>query len=156
QVAYVALGDRHSVTEVHHGIAYSGAPEVTDFVETDPGHVLMVELTGGQARTTRHQVGTWAFRDLSFTLDSPEAVERMDQSLTALVDKPRTVLRLTLRGTLTLAAHARMEAVLDQHRETFASLQVWQRHSEVAVHVGDEDLVDLDIGGFVADAVAQI
>jgi len=156
EVAYVALGDRHSTTEVQQGIAYSGAPEVTDFAETDPGNVLVVELADGRARCTPHQVGTWAFRDLSFTLDSAEDVERMDRSLTELVDKPRTVLRLTLRGTLTLAAHARMEAVLDQHRETFASLQVWQRHSEVAVHVGDEDLVDLDIGGFVADAVAQL
>src|SRR5699024_1056235 len=47
EVAYVALGDRHSTTEVQQGIAYSGAPEVTDFVETDPGHVLVVELAGG-------------------------------------------------------------------------------------------------------------
>src|SRR3954447_1865214 len=41
---YVALGDRHSTTEVAPRVWYSGAPEPTAFVETDPGNVLVVEI----------------------------------------------------------------------------------------------------------------
>lgn len=156
QISYVALGDRHSTTEVAPGIAYSGAPEVTDFVETDPGNVLVVEVTDGPVTVARHPVGTWSFQDLQFDLDSAEEVAAMDQSLTELPAKSRTVLRLALRGTLTLTEHAEMEAVLERHRETFASVRVWQRHTDVAVHVSDEDLVQLGVGGFVADAVAEL
>lgn len=156
QLSYVALGDRHSTTTVLPGVHYSGAPEVTDFVETDPGNVLVVDISDGHAACTAHHVGTWAFQDLSFQLEGSDDVADMDAYLTNLVDKPRTVLRLTLRGTLTLTAQADLENVLARHQETFASVQVWQRHSDVAVHVDDQDLVDLDVGGFVADAVADL
>ncbi|WP_147917943.1 metallophosphoesterase family protein [Ruania zhangjianzhongii] len=156
QISYVALGDRHSTTEVAPGIAYSGAPEVTDFIETDPGNVLVVEVTDARARTTRHPLGTWSFQDLQFDLDSAEEVAAMDRVLAELPAKSRTVLRLALRGTLTLTEHAEMEAVLERHRETFASVRVWQRHTDVAVHVSDEDLVQLGVGGFVEEAVAEL
>src|SRR5699024_12664913 len=106
-ISYVALGDRHSTTEVAPGIAYSGAPEVTDFIETDPGNVLVVDLADGRATTTAHHVGTWSFRDLRFEVDDGEDVAAMDHALAEMPEKSRTVLRLTLRGTLTLAEHAR-------------------------------------------------
>lgn len=156
QISYVALGDRHSTTEVAPGIAYAGAPEVTDFVETDPGNVLVVEVSEAGASTTRHQLGSWTFADLQFDLDSAEEVAAMDQALADLPAKSRTVLRLALRGTLTLTEHAEMEAVLGRHQETFASIRVWQRHTDIAVHVSDADLVQLGVGGFVEEAVAEL
>lgn len=156
QIAYVALGDRHSTTEVAPGIAYSGAPEVTDFIETDPGNALVVDVTDGRASTTSHHLGTWSFQDLQFDLDGAEEVAAMDRDLAALPEKSRTVLRLALRGTLTLTEHAQMETALDRHRETFASVRVWQRHTDIAVHVDDEDLARLGVGGFVEEAVTEL
>lgn len=156
QIAYVALGDRHSTTEVAPGIAYSGAPEVTDFIETDPGNALVVDVTDGRASTTSHHLGTWSFQDLQFDLDSAEEVAAMDRDLAALPEKSRTVLRLALRGTLTLTEHAQMETALERHRETFASVRVWQRHTDIAVHVDDEDLARLGVGGFVEEAVTEL
>ena len=48
RVHYVALGDKHSRTEVGEGgrVWYSGSPEVTnyDHVEADSGHVLVVDV----------------------------------------------------------------------------------------------------------------
>ena len=47
-VHYVALGDKHSLTEVGSTgrVWYSGSPEVTNYddVEADPGHVLIVDV----------------------------------------------------------------------------------------------------------------
>jgi DNA repair exonuclease SbcCD nuclease subunit len=47
-VHYVALGDKHSLTEVGSTgrVWYSGAPEVTnyDHIEAAPGHVLVVDV----------------------------------------------------------------------------------------------------------------
>ena len=55
-VQYVALGDKHSVTQVGNSsrVWYSGSPEVTNFddVEPDPGHVLIVDI--GESDTSRH------------------------------------------------------------------------------------------------------
>ena len=62
-VHYVALGDRHSTTEVGASgrIWYSGAPEPTAYDEIDPGNVLIVDL-GADAVTVEHRhVGTWQF-----------------------------------------------------------------------------------------------
>ena len=43
---YVALGDRHSTTNVGTTgrVYYAGAPEPTDYDETDPGNVLIATL----------------------------------------------------------------------------------------------------------------
>ena len=53
RVAYVALGDRHSTTDVGStGRAwYAGAPEPTAYVETDAGNVLLVEIDESGAGT---------------------------------------------------------------------------------------------------------
>ena len=44
-IHYVALGDRHSTTNVSTTgrVYYSGTPEPTDYDETDPGNVLIVD-----------------------------------------------------------------------------------------------------------------
>ena len=46
-IHYVALGDRHSTTNVGTTgrVYYSGTPEPTDYDETDPGNVLIVHLS---------------------------------------------------------------------------------------------------------------
>src|SRR6516164_5637367 len=53
-VHYVALGDKHSLTEVGSTgrVWYSGSPEVTNYddVESDPGHVLVVDLDESDSR----------------------------------------------------------------------------------------------------------
>lgn len=53
-IHYVALGDKHSLTQVGSSgrVWYSGAPEVTNFddVEPDPGHVLVVDIDESDPR----------------------------------------------------------------------------------------------------------
>ena len=51
-VHYVALGDRHSVTEVGGTgrVWYAGSPLATDYGEVEPNHVLLVELEPGLRR----------------------------------------------------------------------------------------------------------
>ena len=68
-VQYVALGDKHSLTQVGSSgrVWYSGSPEVTNFddVEPDPGHVLVVDVdeTDPQRPVTvdAQKVGRWRF-----------------------------------------------------------------------------------------------
>jgi len=73
-----------------------------------------------------------------------------------MTGKDRTVVRTALTGTLGLADKARLDAVLDRHRETFAALYAWERHEDIAVVVDDGELIDLGVGGFVAAAVGDL
>lgn len=159
RVHYVALGDRHSRTEVAGtpAIHYPGAPEPTSFREARPGDVLVVEVDEGRAvRVTPHHVGTWTFRDVQQRVEDEADLEALDARLAAVPDKDRTVVRLALSGTLTLAEHARLEELRTRHRDTFAAVLDWGRHSELAVVSDDEEWEDLGLGGFLAGAAAQI
>ena len=68
-VHYVALGDKHSRTEVGDSgrVWYSGSPEVTnyDHVEADSGHVLLVDIDlddpAHPVTVETHTVGRWRF-----------------------------------------------------------------------------------------------
>ncbi|HEX2212045.1 MAG TPA: exonuclease SbcCD subunit D, partial [Mycobacterium sp.] len=76
-VHYVALGDKHSQMQVGSTgrIWYSGSPEVTNYddIETDPGHVLLVdvdeEAPSRPVRVEPRKVGRWRFVTLRRTVD---------------------------------------------------------------------------------------
>lgn len=110
---FLALGDRHSATQVDPRIWYSGSPEATDFDEERPGYVLRVDLEPGACRVEELEVGRWRFRRLAFRLAGEEDLEHLRGELEGLPDKPRTVLRLVLEGQLPLHARVDLDRLLD-------------------------------------------
>jgi len=154
---YVALGDRHSTTSVGStgAVWYSGAPEPTDFDETDPGNVLVVEV-GDEVRVRPIAVGTWRFEALDAELTSAADVDRLADRLEHLNAKDRTIVRLGLVGQLSLADHARLDAVLAHHRDLFAALDVWAPRSDLVRLPDDDDLASLGLVGFAADALVEL
>ncbi|NLT54182.1 MAG: exonuclease SbcCD subunit D [Actinomycetales bacterium] len=163
RIHYLALGDRHSVTSVGDSgrIWYPGTPEVTDYDETAPGQVLVVDLDrdgGGSVGigVRAHRVGTWSFTDLRLTVDGPDDVTALDDALSALPAKDRTVVRLALTGTLSLRDKAGLDAVLERHEQVFAAVRLWRRHTELAVYVDGEELGDLGVSGFAEAAAAEL
>jgi DNA repair exonuclease SbcCD nuclease subunit len=163
-VHYVALGDRHSRTEVGDTgrIWYSGSPEVTNYddVEHDPGHVLVVDIDEGDAArpvtVSARAVGRWRFVTLRCSVDGSRDVTDLDINLDLLPDKDRTVVRLALTGSLSVTDRAALDACLDRYARLFASLRIWERQSDIAVIPDDAEFADLGIGGFAAAAVAEL
>jgi DNA repair exonuclease SbcCD nuclease subunit len=161
---YVALGDKHSVTEVGSTgrVWYSGSPEVTNYddVEQDPGHVLVVDLdeTDSQRPVSVEapRVGRWRFATLRRQVDNSRDIADLDLNLDLMPDKDRTVLRLALIGSLTVTDRAGLDACLDKYSRLFASLRVWDSHSDLAVIPADGEFSDLGIGGFAAAAVEEL
>ncbi len=156
---YVALGDRHSATEVGRSgrIWYSGAPEPTDFREERPGHVLVVALDAeGAVEVTPHPVGTWRFLRHEAALTGEADLDALDALLDEQPDKARTIVRLALVGQLSLAEKARLDAVLAHHQDLFASLEGWDRRIDLVVLPDDADFDDLDLQGFAGEAVADL
>lgn len=163
-VHYVALGDKHSRTQVGESgrIWYSGSPEVTNYddVEHDPGHVLVVDIDEDDAArpvtVTAHHVGQWRFVTLRRPVDCSRDVTDLDINLDLFPDKHRMVVRLALTGSLSVTDRAALDACLDRHARLFASLRIWERHSDIAVVPDDAEFADLGIGGFAAAAVDEL
>lgn len=163
-VHYVALGDKHSLTQVGNSgrIWYSGAPEVTNFddVEADPGHVLVVGIDEADPRrpvaVEPKRVGRWRFITLHRQVDNDREIADLDVNLDQLHDKERTVVRLALTGSLTVTDRAALDACLDRYARLFAWLGLWERHTELAVIPADGEFSDLGIGGFAAAAVDEL
>ena len=80
----------------------------------------------------------------------------LDINLDHLADKDRTVVQLGLVGTLTVTDRAGLDACLDKYSRLFARLGTWERHTNLMVMPADDEFDDLGIGGFAADAVAEL
>lgn len=164
QIHYVALGDKHSLTNVGASgrVWYSGSPEVTNFddVEADPGHVLVVDIDESiperpVAVEPRH-IGRWRFVTLHNQVDTSRDIADLDMNLDLMTDKERTVVRLALTGSLTVTDRATLDACLDKYARLFAWLGLWERHTDLAVIPADGEFADLGIGGFAAAAVDEL
>ncbi|MHC9294074.1 metallophosphoesterase family protein [Mycobacterium sp. LTG2003] len=163
-VHYVALGDKHSRMKVGSSgrVWYSGSPEVTNYddIESDPGHVLVVDIDESdprrEVRVSSERVGRWRFVTLRRSVDTDRDVADLDINLDLLDDKERTVVRLALTGSLTVTDKAALDACLDKYARLFAALTMWERHTEIAVLPADGEFDDLGIGGFAAAAVDEL
>lgn len=155
-VQYAALGDRHSTTRVADRVWYSGSPEATNFddVESDSGAVLVVEIDGGRVRAEPHRVGRWRFSTLHHDVASGADVAALEAGLAKIPDKSSTVLRLALRGALSVAERARLDDMLERQSRLFASLKLWQRRTELATMPSDGEFAGFT--GFVGEAVAEL
>ena len=161
---YVALGDKHSRTQVGDTgrVWYSGSPEVTNYddVESDPGHVLVVDIDDndprGTASVTARHVGRWRFVTLHRQVDDSRDIADLDMNLDLITDKDRTVVRLALKGSLSVTDRATLDACLDRYARLFAHLGLWERHTDLAVIPADGEFTDLGIGGFAAAAVDEL
>lgn len=161
-IHYVALGDKHSRTQVGETgrIWYSGSPEVTNFddIESDPGHVLVVDIdeADGAVRVDSRHVGRWRFMTLHRQLDTGRDVTDLDINLDQLPDKERTVVQLALTGSLSVTDRAALDVCLDRYSRLFAWVGTWKRHTHLVVVPADGEFTDLGIGGFAADAVEEL
>ena len=163
-VHYVALGDKHSLTQVGASgrVWYSGSPEVTNFddVESDPGHVLVVDIDDSDARrpitVESRDVGRWRFVTMRRQVDTRRDIADLDMNLDLMTEKDRTVMRLALTGSLTVTDRAALDGCLDRYARLFAWLGLWERHTDLAVIPADGEFTDLGIGGFAAAAVEEL
>ncbi|OBB61146.1 DNA repair exonuclease [Mycobacterium sp. 852013-51886_SCH5428379] len=163
-VHYVALGDKHSRTCVGSTgrVWYSGSPEVTNYddIESDSGHVLVVDIDEGDStrpvRVEAERLGRWRFVTLTRSVDDRRDIADLDLNLDLMPDKERTVVRMGLTGSLTVTDKADLDACLDRYARLFASLTVWERGTDIAVLPADGEFDDLGIGGFAASAVDEL
>ncbi|MGB3686367.1 MAG: metallophosphoesterase [Ornithinimicrobium sp.] len=158
-IHYVALGDRHSRTDVggHGVIWYSGTMEVTDSREEAPGDVLVVSVDQeSPPEVAAHRTGRWHFSTMLFDLNSGQDVTDLIESLHRIKGKERVVLKLALQGVLAMADFTRLNQALDSFREVFGGLDDWSDRGRLTVLPADYEWSELGLSGFVADAAQEI
>ena len=158
QIHYVALGDRHSTTDVGTTgrVWYSGAPEPTDYDEVRPGNVLVVELEADRIQVQERPIGDWRFLSDERELTSEEDLDNLEKWLDSVDSKERTIVKLALIGQLSLAQKARLDRLLEHHSELLAALETWERRSELVVVPDDTDLDKLELSGFAREAAEDL
>ncbi len=158
KVHYVALGDRHSTTRVEGSerIWYSGAPEPTAYREIDPGNVLIVEVDHDSIDVSAHRVARWRFHTIESELVGSRDVERLESELSGIEDKSVSIVQLVLVGQISLQDKARLDTILEHFSDLFASLNTWERHSDLVVLPDDRDFASLRLSGFAGDAFDEL
>jgi hypothetical protein len=121
---HLALGDWHGTLEVAPRTWYAGTPEPDRFHENDAGGALLVELGPLGAPPAVERIATGVHRWLAAELDGTGLGEaEVAASLAALApgERHRTLLRLRLRGSVSLAARA----VIDRELERLGGELCW-------------------------------
>ena len=186
RIAYVALGDRHSLTE--HGTSgrvwHSGTPVQTDYDEVAPNHALVVDLTGGGGlgggggvgaggglggggvsavdaggggvRVVPHRVSSWSFVRRTWQLDGRVDLDQLGEWLEGLPAKHETVVKVALVGSLSFSEMHQLDELLERYAGVFAALETWERHSELVGYADDADLATLDLSGYAKRAADRL
>lgn len=155
---FVALGDRHATHSVTERIWYPGAPEVTSRREDDPGNILLVDIDPETHASSveKVHVGAWSYLVVEEDVNSDEDVTHLEQRLADVPDKDRTAVWLILRGTLSTAAKARLDEVLDHASDLFAVVSLWDRHADIAVIAADDDFAGLGLSGYLQESLDEL
>lgn len=166
-IDYVALGDTHSTRSLGDSgsVWYSGSPETTDFHdltpgvaggEVDSGNALVVQLSKGHAEVEKVPVGAWVFHALHFEVGGGVDVDKLLAQLRAYPDKERTVIKYAIVGTLGLEDTRRLEEGLAELEPVFASLRERTRLMDLHLEPGADELANLPLGGFAANAMGEL
>lgn len=159
-IDYLALGDTHSTESLGLSgkVWFSGSPETTAFDdrERDSGNALVVTVEGDRVDVVKHRVGRWDFRAIDADVNSLEEVEAFLAELEAVPEKIRTAVKYSLRGTVGLSAQARLEQGLAELEEVFASLKPRERTMDLHLAPSEEELSELSLSGYAADALAEL
>lgn len=157
-VAYVALGDRHSLTNVGSTgrIWYSGAHVATDYREDLPGYALVVEIDldrpDRSPHVTQHRVSSWTFTVIEHEIYSDEDLDSLEREFDELTDHSRVIVKAKLTGAVNLTQQARLDELLDQQRQLLGAVEFPERHRDIVIRPEDGDFSQLHVTGYVATA----
>ncbi|MCH7567222.1 MAG: DNA repair exonuclease [Nitrospirae bacterium] len=157
KIHYLALGDRHSLTEVGDSgrIWYAGTPEPTDYNEVKPGFALVATINEEGVTTKEVNVGRWKFIEREqVDLNTKEDIEALRGWLGNLEDKERTVVKLRLVGSLSLSFHGELEELLAHVQEILGAVET--RRDNLVVIPEDADFMDLGFSGFASCTVERL
>ncbi len=157
KIDYLALGDRHSATDVGDSgrIRYSGAPEPTNFREIDSGAALVVEIDDKKVAVEKVAVGTWRFIERDrLEINSKADIDTLAEWLDDQQNKEKTVLKLRFYGAVSLIQYEHLMEIIEHARELFAAIET--REKEFVAVPEDTDFAELGLSGFAGATLEDL
>lgn len=157
KIHYLALGDRHSLTEVGGSgrIWYAGTPEPTDYNEVKPGFALVATIDQKGVTVKGVNIGRWKFIEREQVyLNTREDIEVLRSWLEDLEGKDQAVVKLRLVGALSLSLYGELEELISHAREIMGAVEI--RMNNLVVIPEDADFSDLGFSGFADCTVEQL
>jgi len=157
KIHYLALGDRHSLTEVGDSgcVWYAGTPEPTDYKEVKPGFALVATINEAGVTMKEVNIGRWKFIEREqVDLNTKEDIEALRDWFENLEDKERTVVKLRLVGALSLSLHSELEELLSHFQEILGAVET--RMNNLVVIPEDADFMDIGFSGFASRTVERL
>jgi len=146
ELDFIALGDWHGTKQVGPKAWYSGTPEIDRFPKgegNDPGNLLRVTAARGQAPQVEIlRSGRVGWKDLAFRFSGDASLDHLAELLDGTIG-PRAdehLLRLTLEGSLGIAAANRLEQVLEAWEARLLRLKL---DSRLTIAPSDEEILAL-------------
>ena len=156
-LSYLALGDWHGQKRINDRCWYSGTPEIDAFDVENGGQALLVEIEGPGAvpTVTPLRTGYYGWITRSATINEREDIDLLDKTLRDVEDPLRTLVQLSLEGTLSLEDDQFLrERITEGVSATFRFMRVDER--QLFHRPTDEDLDRIDRGGFVRKAAEEL
>lgn len=155
---FLALGDRHSTTSVGDTgrIWFAGAPEPTDYDETDAGNVLLVDLDEHTCSVKVEPTGQWQFILLRLDLLPGRSVAIVEAALSTITDPAHRIVKLELIGTITVSEKIAVDRLVEDARQTFAAIERPLHHDDLALMPDDYDDAGMNLSGFAKAAMERI
>lgn len=157
KIDYLALGDRHSVTDVGESgsIWYSGSPEPTDYNEVESGFAIVTTIHDGRTTSKKVEVGKWKFiQRQQVDLNNEEDIDALNKWFENVEDKERTIVKLYFVGTLSLTLHSKLQELLSQYMEIFAAIET--RFNELFILPDNSDFSDMGFSGFALSTIERL
>lgn len=149
---YLALGDWHGTKKIDSRTWYSGTPEPDRHRRNEPGFVLSVSVGGAGDTPNVDRIRTAKFEwpIIDSDIRTQDDVVGLESLLTGTESPDKRLVRLNLKGRVTMLERQELNRLLNRVRPSLAWLDV--RDSELEVRIEADDLDNLDHQGSVRSA----
>jgi DNA repair exonuclease SbcCD nuclease subunit len=168
QLDYVALGDRHSFTDIGSSgkFFYSGSPEATDFNEVAAGRYILVEIPSkGKTIAKDEVVGKWTLARIGkptdrFQIRGAASVESLKGELEKFKNKAKTAIKLYLDIDTDPTTYSKYEDLRQRADKQFATVVVRDGNEREVTPIISGDPTEEDIppqlAGYLRDAYEDL
>lgn len=156
-LSYLALGDWHGQMKINERCWYSGTPETDAFDVTNGGRALLVEIGNLSAvpEVTPLESGAYDWISLSEQINDRATIDHLEEKLRAIRGPEKTLVDLTVEGTLSLEDRQYFEAkVVEGVSAAFCSMRI--DNGKLFARPTKTDLDEIDRGGFVRQAADEL
>ena len=89
-------------------------------------------------------------------MSSDQDIDALEQWLSGVEAKERTIVRLSLVGQVSVAQKARLDELLEHYTDLFGAIETWERQSDLVVIPDETDMDHFGLSGFASDALSEL